>query len=93
MLGRRNRTTDIWRAVVVAGAMLGTGAGCSAPTKTPLPQPTAVPAEETGAPPVEHMGTGSAGGESIAPPVEKPAVDAGTSNAAPRPSARGAVHA
>jgi hypothetical protein len=28
MFGRRNASKDIWRAVVMAGAMLGAGAGC-----------------------------------------------------------------
>lgn len=28
MFGRRNASKDIWRAVVVAGAMLGAGTGC-----------------------------------------------------------------
>jgi hypothetical protein len=90
MLAHRNVTRDIWRAVVVAGAMLGTGAGCSAAPRPamaePESKPTPVPAEEaTGE--KRELGTGSALGESTPPPASASSViDAGVP-AAPPPDA------
>ena len=87
MFAHRNVTRDIWRAVVVAGAMLGTGAaiGCSSASKPPAAEPetapTAVsPEESTGE--KRELGTGSALGESTPPPAGAVA-DAGVADAAP----------
>jgi hypothetical protein len=74
MLGRRNVTKDIWRAVVVAGAMLGAGA-CSGSQKDGAAEPTVVQPEGEGA-----------GGETGAAGAEEPAtgpVTADEAKAAP----------
>ena len=46
MFGRRNASKDIWRAVVMAGAMLGAGAGCGGPSASSGSETT--PVENTG---------------------------------------------
>jgi len=106
MFGDRNVTRDMWRAVVVAGAMLGAGAlGCSSAARPPAGEPTAVPPEDSSDNSGERqeMGTGSALGESLAPAAS--ATDAGVPDAAPaapapkkrprsegnRPSGRGLI--
>ncbi len=90
-------TKDIWRAVIVAGAMLGAGAACSSAQKEPAAAPTAVPAEPSNASGEERMGTGSGLGESeggtgpettgaAAKPIDL-VVDAGVPDAALPPDA------
>ena len=84
MFGHRNVTRNLWRAVVVAGAMWGSSVGCASTPRQPTAEPTAVPAEEvpaeeaTGA--KREEGTGSALGESTPPPAGAQA-DAGAPRA------------
>ena len=76
MFAHRNTSTDVLRAVVVAGmvgmAAIASACGAAAsPLKQPAAEPKAAPTEQPGetTTPQEHVGTGSALGESIAPPA------------------------
>jgi hypothetical protein len=100
----KNVTRDIWRAVVVAGAMLGTG--CSAPSKQASPeeppvatQPALPAPTETGAESAEGTSGAAVGGgpgetKAAAMAAEQeikkppPPPDAGVPDASPPPDAR-----
>jgi hypothetical protein len=88
MFGRRNVTRDIWRAVVVAGAMLGTSA-CSSAQKEPAAQPTAVEPEATpaGTEPAEPVAEAEPVQAAASQPAAPVIVDAGIPDAAPPPEA------
>jgi hypothetical protein len=81
MFAHRNTSTDVLGAVVVVGmtALASACGGARSPLQQPAAEPNAAPAAQPAAEtttPKERVGTGSALGESIAPPAS-PIQDAG----------------
>lgn len=79
MFGRRNASKDIWRAVVMAGAMLGAGAGCggssgNGETTMPVENTTTDMTEVETEPVTDDMNNpcaGMVGGDNPCEPVEQ----------------------
>jgi predicted small lipoprotein YifL len=76
MFAHRNTSTDVLGAVVVVGMMsLASACGGTSPLQQPTSEPNAQQSEQSGEETTtqkEHVGTGSALGESIPPPVSQP---------------------